>query len=241
MSGQASEQASAPSEAEQPHILVVDDDTRLRELLQRYLSDQGFRVTTAVDAAEARAKLAALAFDLLVLDIMMPGETGLELTETLRQKSAVPILLLTAMNETENRIAGFECGADDYLPKPFEPRELVLRINAILRRVPPPPTAEPPNKVIFGDYCFDLEREELTRAGDFVRLTAAETSLLKALAQRAGEPITRDDLGEESMISGNARTIDVQVTRLRRKIEANPRFPRYLQTVRGTGYVLMLD
>jgi len=240
MSGQASERSSRPAEAEQPHILVVDDDTRLRDLLQRYLSDQGFRVTTAVDAAEARAKLAALAFDLLVLDIMMPGETGLELTETLRRESVVPILLLTAMNETENRIAGFECGADDYLPKPFEPRELVLRINAILRRVPPP-AAELPSKVTFGDYCFDLEREELTRAGDFVRLTAAEASLLKALARRPGEPITRDDLGEESMVSGNARTIDVQVTRLRRKIEANPKFPRYLQTVRGTGYVLMLD
>jgi two-component system phosphate regulon response regulator OmpR len=228
--------------AELPHILVVDDDTRLRELLQRYLSDQGFRVTTAVDAADARAKLAALAFDLLVLDIMMPGETGLQLTETLRQGNAVPILLLTAMNETENRIAGFECGADDYLPKPFEPRELVLRINAILRRVPPPPTtAAPVTKVTFGEFCFDLVREELTRAGSFVRLTAGEASLLKALASRAGQAITRDDLGDESMVGGNARTIDVQVTRLRRKIEADPKFPRYLQTVRGTGYVLMPD
>jgi two-component system phosphate regulon response regulator OmpR len=228
--------------AEQPHILVIDDDTRLRDLLQRYLRDQGFRVTTAVDAADARAKLAALSFDLLVLDIMMPGETGLQLTGTLRRDSTVPILLLTAMNETENRIAGFECGADDYLPKPFEPRELVLRINAILRRVPPPPPATPPpSKVNFGEFCFDLEREELTRAGSFVRLTTAEASLLKALARRAGEPITRDDLGEESMVSGNARTIDVQVTRLRRKIEADPKFPRYLQTVRGTGYVLMPD
>lgn len=219
---------------------MVDDDTRLRDLLQRYLSDQGFRVTTAVDAADARAKLAALAFDLLVLDIMMPGETGLELTETLRRESAVPILLLTAMNETENRITGFECGADDYLPKPFEPRELVLRINAILRRVPPP-AAQPRTTVTFGDFCFDLEREELTKSGAFVRLTTAEASLLKALARRAGEPISRDDLGEESMVSGNARTIDVQVTRLRRKIEADPKFPRYLQTVRGTGYVLMPD
>jgi two-component system phosphate regulon response regulator OmpR len=235
-----SEQASKQAADEQPHILVIDDDTRLRGLLQRYLSDQGFRVTTAIDAADARAKLAALAFDLLVLDIMMPGETGLQLTETLRRDNTVPILLLTAMNETENRIAGFECGADDYLPKPFEPRELVLRINAILRRVPPP-APRPPSKITFGEFCFDLEREELTRAGSFVRLTTAEASLLKALARRAGEPITRDDLGEESMISGNARTIDVQVTRLRRKIEADPKFPRYLQTVRGTGYVLMPD
>jgi len=225
--------------AELPHILVIDDDTRLRALLQRYLTEQGFRVTTAVDAADARAKLASIAFDLLVLDIMMPGETGLELTETLRRYSAVPILLLTAMNETESRIAGFECGADDYLSKPFEPRELVLRINAILRRAPAP--VQPRGKVNFGEFCFDLEREELTRAGAYVRLTTAETSLLKALARRPGEPITRDDLGEESMISGNARTIDVQVTRLRRKIEADPKFPRYLQTVRGTGYVLMAD
>ncbi len=220
---------------------MVDDDTRLRELLRRYLSEQGFRVTTAVDAADARAKLASIAFDLLVLDIMMPGETGLQLTETLRRESSVPIMLLTAMNETENRIAGFECGADDYLPKPFEPRELVLRINAILRRVPPPAAAPAQTKVTFGEFCFDLEREELTRAGTFVRLTTAEASLLKALARRAGEPISRDDLGEESMISGNTRTIDVQVTRLRRKIEADPKFPRYLQTVRGTGYVLMPD
>ncbi|GAB4394191.1 MAG: response regulator transcription factor [Kiloniellaceae bacterium] len=219
---------------------MIDDDTRLRDLLQRYLNEQGFRVTTAVDAADARAKLASIAFDLLVLDIMMPGETGLQLTETLRRESSVPILLLTAMNETENRIAGFECGADDYLPKPFEPRELVLRINAILRRVPPPAAAEE-TKITFGEFCFDLEREELTKAGSYVRLTTAEASLLKALARRAGEPISRDDLGEESMISGNARTIDVQVTRLRRKIEADPKFPRYLQTVRGTGYVLMPD
>jgi two-component system phosphate regulon response regulator OmpR len=236
-----SEPARQTAAADQPHILVVDDDTRLRSLLHRYLSEQGFRVTTAEDAADARAKLASLAFDLLVLDIMMPGETGLELTETLRRDNPVPILLLTAMNETENRIAGFECGADDYLSKPFEPRELVLRINAILRRVPPPETGQPRTKVVFGAFCFDLEREELTRDGSFVRLTTAETSLLKALARRAGEPISRDDLGEESMVSGNARTIDVQVTRLRRKIEADPKFPRYLQTVRGTGYVLMPD
>lgn len=222
------------------HILVVDDDTRLRDLLQRYLSDQGFRVTTAVDAADARAKLTSFAFDLLVLDIMMPGESGLELTQTLRRESAVPILLLTAMNETEDRIAGFESGADDYLPKPFEPRELVLRINAVLRRIPVA-EAKAANCVTFGDFSFDLDREELTRAGAFIRLTSAETLLLKSLAQRAGQPIARQDLSEESQVNGNTRTIDVQVTRLRRKIEADPKFPRYLQTVRGTGYVLMTD
>ncbi|WP_422365228.1 response regulator [Pelagibius sp.] len=232
---------SDPAVLEEPsHILVVDDDTRLRDLLQRYLSDQGFRVTTAVDAADARAKLASLAFDLLVLDIMMPGESGLELTQTLRRESAVPILLLTAMNETEDRIAGFESGADDYLPKPFEPRELVLRINAVLRRIPVA-EAKAGNCVSFGDFSFDLDREELTRAGVFIRLTSAETLLLKSLARRAGEPIARQDLSEESQVSGNTRTIDVQVTRLRRKIEADPKFPRYLQTVRGTGYVLMTD
>ncbi|NIA71919.1 response regulator [Pelagibius litoralis] len=229
-----------PAVSDPSHILVVDDDTRLRDLLQRYLSDQGFRVTTAVDAADARAKLTSLAFDLLVLDIMMPGESGLELTQTLRQESSVPILLLTAMNETEDRIAGFESGADDYLPKPFEPRELVLRINAVLRRVPSI-TATSSNCITFGDFSFDLEREELTRAGAFIPLTSAETSLLKSLALRAGEPIARQDLSEESQINGNTRTIDVQVTRLRRKIELDPKFPRYLQTVRGTGYVLMID
>jgi len=229
-----------PAVSEPSHILVVDDDTRLRALLQRYLSDQGFRVTTAVDAADARAKLTSFAFDLLVLDIMMPGESGLELTQTLRRESAVPILLLTAMSETEDRITGFESGADDYLPKPFEPRELVLRINAILRRVPPV-ESRTAVCVAFGDFSFDLEREELTRAGAFIRLTSAETSLLKALARKAGEPIARQELSEESQVTGNTRTIDVQVTRLRRKIEADPKFPRYLQTVRGTGYVLMTD
>jgi len=225
----------------QAHILVVDDDQRLRELLRRYLAERGYRVSVAADAAEARAKLAGLEFDLIVLDVMMPGESGLAFTRSFRRENEAPVLLLTAMSEAADRIAGLEAGADDYLGKPFEPRELVLRINAILRRVPPPPTALPLRKVVFGNFCFDLEREELTKAGALVRLTTAEASLLKALAQRAGEPITRDDLGEESMFSGNARTIDVQVTRLRRKIEDDPKFPRYLQTVRGTGYVLMPD
>ena len=223
-----------------PHILVVDDDTRLRELLHKYLMEQGFRVTTAGDAADTRNKLAALAFDLLVLDIMMPGETGLELTRWLRQQSQVPVLLLTAMSESEDRIAGLESGADDYLPKPFEPRELVLRINAILRRAPA--AAVPAvGKVYFGEFCFDLTRDELRKGEEFVRLTAAEASLLKALARQPGVPVSRDTLSSESPIIGNTRAIDVQVTRLRRKIEANPRFPRYLQAVRGVGYMLMPD
>jgi two-component system phosphate regulon response regulator OmpR len=223
-----------------PHILVVDDDTRLRELLHKYLMEQGFRVTTADDAADARNKLAALAFDLLVLDIMMPGETGLELTRWLREQGQVPVLLLTAMSESEDRIAGLESGADDYLPKPFEPRELVLRINAILRRAPVQavPTE---GKIYFGGFCFDLTRDELRKGEEFVRLTAAEASLLKTLARQPGVPVSRDTLSAESPIIGNTRAIDVQVTRLRRKIEANPRFPRYLQAVRGVGYMLMPD
>jgi two-component system phosphate regulon response regulator OmpR len=223
------------------HLLVIDDDTRLRDLLQRYLSEQGFRVTTATDAADARAKLKSLTFDLLVVDIMMPGESGLSLTRTLREQSQVPILLLTAMSETGDRIEGLSSGADDYLSKPFEPQELVLRINAILRRVRPPLETDAGLCVTFGQFSFDPQREELRR-GDFtVRLTAAEASLLRALARRPGNALSRDELIAESPVIANLRTVDVQMARLRRKIEENPRFPRYLQTVRGIGYVLMLD
>jgi two-component system phosphate regulon response regulator OmpR len=223
------------------HLLVIDDDTRLRDLLQRFLSEQGFRVTTAQDAADARAKLRSLAFDLLVVDIMMPGESGLSLTRTLRENSQVPILLLTAMSKTDDRIEGLSSGADDYLSKPFEPQELVLRINAILRRVQQPLEAGAGRCVTFGQFSFDSEREELRRGEDKVRLTAAEASLLKALARRPGSALSRDELIAESSVIANLRTVDVQMARLRRKIEANPRFPRYLQTVRGVGYVLMLD
>jgi two-component system phosphate regulon response regulator OmpR len=221
-----------------PHILVVDDDTRLRELLHKYLTEQGFRITAAQDAADARAKLLSFDFDLLVLDIMMPGESGLELTRGLRQASQVPVLLLTAMGEIEDRIAGLESGADDYLCKPFEPRELVLRINAILRRTQAP---APDGQIAFGDYSFDLARAELRRGEEFVRLTAAEASLLKTLARQPGVPVSRETLSAENPSIGNTRAIDVQVTRLRRKIEENPRFPRHLQAVRGIGYVLIAD
>ncbi len=223
----------------EPHLLVVDDDARLRELLRRYLTEQGFRVTTAGDAAEARARLAGLAFDLLVLDVMMPGESGLDLTRSLRRDSRLPILLLTAMAEPADRINGLEHGADDYLAKPFEPRELVLRIRNILQRVPQPPV--PAAEIRFGACRLDLERGELYRGGDPVHLTAAETALLMALARRPGEPVSRTALSQEAQFSGNVRTVDVQVTRLRRKIERDPKFPRYLQTVRGTGYVLKPD
>ena len=223
------------------HLLVIDDDTRLRDLLQRYLSEQGFRVTTAADAADAQAKLRSLTFDLLVVDIMMPGESGLSLTRSLRNHSQVPILLLTAMSETRDRIEGLSSGADDYLSKPFEPQELVLRINAILRRARQPLEVGAEHAVIFGPFSFDPRREELRRGDDMVRLTAAEASLLKALSRRPGNALTRDELIAESPVIANMRTVDVQMARLRRKIEENPRFPRYLQTVRGIGYVLMLD
>jgi two-component system phosphate regulon response regulator OmpR len=223
-----------------PHILVVDDDTRLRELLHKYLTEQGFRITASHDAADARAKLASFDFDLIVLDIMMPGESGLELTRGLREASQVPVLLLTAMGEIEDRIVGLESGADDYLAKPFEPRELVLRIHAILRRTQAP-EAPPGGEITFGDYRFDLTREELRKGDDFVRLTAAEASLLKILARQPGVPVSREALTAESPMIGNTRAIDVQVTRLRRKIEENPRFPRHLQAVRGVGYVLIAD
>lgn len=225
---------------ELPHILVVDDDTRLRELLRKYLTEQGFRVTVAASAAEARAKLASLEFDLIVLDIMMPGESGLALTQSLRQTSRVPILLLTAMGEAEDRIAGLEQGADDYLPKPFEPRELSLRIRTILRRAAPEAAAT--TRVLqLGPFSFDMERRILERGGSVVHLTEAEAALLLALAQSPGTAMSRDELNRQTGNDVNSRTVDVQVTRLRRKIESDPRFPRYLQTVRGLGYVLRPD
>ncbi|HVI91436.1 MAG TPA: response regulator [Dongiaceae bacterium] len=225
-----------------PHVLVVDDDRRLRDLLGRYLTDQGFRVTTAIDAAEARSKLSSVTFDLLVLDIMMPGENGLQLTEHLRQGNHVPILLLTAMGESEDRIKGLSVGADDYLAKPFEPRELVLRIQSILKRARPAVPAKPLARHIkFGAFVFDLERRRLTRAGELVYLTESETDLLAQLAERSGTPLTREELSDMGSDIGGSRVIDIQMTRLRKKIEDDPKFPRYLQTVRGRGYVLQPD
>ena len=232
---------------ETPHILVVDDDKRLRELLRKYLAEQGFRVTVAADAADARRKLDGIVFDLIVMDIMMPGESGLELTRALRQNDDVPVLLLTAMSEPDDRIAGLEGGADDYLVKPFEPRELVLRIRRILRWVPPEPAAAR-REVRFGNFSFDLDRRTLRRSGQDIRLTAGEADLLAALAAAPGQTLSRDVLGQSGS-SGEAgrdsgigsRMVDVQMTRLRRKIEADPRFPRYLQTVRGRGYMLQPD
>lgn len=224
--------------ADAPHILVVDDDTRLRELLRRYLAGEGFRVTAAADAAEARERLAGVAFDLIVLDVMMPGESGLELTESLRRTHDTPIVLLTARGAPEDRIAGFEHGADDYLAKPFEPRELLLRIRTILRRTAAAPSAAE-GPVTLGEAVFDPERGTLTRAGETVRLTGGEAALLAALARRAGEILTREDIAAAlGQADAGERAIDVQVTRLRRKIEPDPREPVFLQTVRGRGYVL---
>jgi two-component system phosphate regulon response regulator OmpR len=221
-----------------PHLLVVDDDTRLRELLRRYLGDNGFRVTVAANAAEARTRMSAVAFDLIVLDVMMPGENGIELTRELRKANPVPILLLTAMAETQDRIEGLGSGADDYLAKPFEPRELVLRLQNILRRAAPVPAQT--QELRFGPYRFDPKRGELARGEAPIRLTQAETSLLQAFARRPGEILAREDLADRG--SGiSPRTVDVQITRLRRKIEADPKFPRHLQTVRGKGYLLRTD
>ncbi|MGH7014533.1 MAG: response regulator [Stellaceae bacterium] len=226
-------------DATEPHLLVVDDDARLRDLLRRYLTDQGFRVTTAGDAAEARRKLDGIAFDLLVLDVMMPGEDGFALTASLRATSRIPILLLTAKAETADRIGGLERGADDYLTKPFEPRELVLRIRNILQRA----AVESERRAVLrlGEYRLDLRRGELRRGEEPVRLTSAEQSLLAALAAQPGAAVSRETLAEATQLGGNLRAVDVQMTRLRRKIERDPRFPRYLQTVRGTGYVLKPD
>src|SRR6266700_5452090 len=202
---------------EAPHLLVVDDDERLRGLLRRYLADNGFRITLAADAAEARLKLRSLEYDLAIVDVMMPGENGFELTASLKAERRVPVLLLTAMAEAENRIHGLEQGADDYLVKPFEPRELVLRIRNILARAVVDGASA--GEMRFGGFRFDLKRAELWRGDESVHLTAAE----------------------EAQFSGNVRTVDVQMTRLRRKIERDPKFPRYLQTVRGIGYVLKPD
>ena len=221
------------------HLLVVDDDTRIRTLLSQYLTERGFRVTVAAHAAEARRKLEGIDFDLLILDVMMAGETGLELTKSLRETKQVPILMLTALSETDMRIKGLEAGADDYLPKPFDPRELILRINSILRRGGPlnKPKLE---QVIFGGFAFNIIKRELKKGSELIRLTDREQEIMRTFAERAGETVPRYELvGDESDIG--ERTIDVQINRLRRKIEMDPANPIYLQTVRGIGYKLSID
>jgi len=232
------DRAAAPDD-DAPHLLVVDDDTRIRNLLKQYLTENGFRVTVAGNAGEARRKLAGLDFDLLVLDVMMPGENGVDLTKALRAEKNVPILMLTALSETDNRISGLEAGADDYLPKPFDPRELILRINNILRRGGPATTPKV-EQLVFGPYTFQIARRELKRGGEALKLTDREQEILAIFAARAGETIPRHELvGDDSEVG--ERTIDVQINRLRRKIERDPSNPVWLQTVRGIGYRLSVE
>jgi two-component system phosphate regulon response regulator OmpR len=223
-------------------ILVVDDDARLRGLLQRFLAEQGHRVAVAADAPAARAALAAMAFDLLVVDVMMPGETGLELVESLRRAgNDTPVLMLTARGDPDDRVAGFESGADDYLAKPFDPRELALRIRTILKRAQPSaaPPAAPLTQVQLGERWYDPERNELRTPEGVQRLTGGEAALLTALARRAGEVLSREEIAAAlGTPDAGERSVDVQVTRLRRKIEADPREPRFLHTIRHRGYVL---
>lgn len=222
-----------------PHLLLVDDDDRIRELLKRYLSQAGARVSAAGDAASARKLLQSMDFDLLILDVMMPVEDGFSLAESVRKGSKVPIILLTARGMPEDRIRGLSIGADDYVAKPFEPAELTLRINAILRRTVPQ-RGEAPETLTFGAYAFNAARGELSRDGAPVRLTEAEVALMRVLAARPGEMMSREDLAKRTG-AGLERSVDVQVTRLRRKIEIDPRAPIYLQTVRGVGYKLAVD
>jgi two-component system phosphate regulon response regulator OmpR len=227
------------------HLLIVDDDERIRGLLQKFLVRSGFMVTAARDAAHARRVLSGLEFDLIVLDVMMPGEDGVSLTKDLRTRLETPILLLTAKGESEDRIAGLEAGADDYLTKPFEPKELLLRINAILRRVPTTEAVDQGPKVLnLGPVRYDIERGEMWSGEDLVRLTATESQLMKIFSSCTGEAVSRaklvEDLGRDKG-QAQERAVDVQITRLRRKIETDPKQPRYLQTVRGAGYMLVPD
>ena len=229
--------------AQDAHLLIVDDDDRIRTLLRKFLMNNGFMVTAARDAAHARRILGGLDFDLIVIDVMMPGEDGVSLCRDLRVRRATPIMLLTAKSETEDRIAGLEAGADDYLAKPFEPKELLLRINAILRRVPEAAEAGPV-LLSLGGLRYDVGRGELWEGERMVHLTSTEAQLMRLFARRPGVPLARGDLTRELGRGGDVaqeRAIDVQVTRLRRKLEADPKQPRYLQTVRGEGYMLAPD
>lgn len=234
------------SDLPEAHLLIVDDDERIRGLLQKFLIRHGFWVTAARDAEHARRILAGLEFDLIVMDVMMPGEDGISLTRGLRSNNVgTPILLLTAKGETEDRIAGLEAGADDYLSKPFEPKELLLRINAILRRVPVDDAVNEGPKVLhLGPVRYNIERGEMWRGEDLVRLTATESALMKIFSSHVNEPVSRaklvEDLGRDTG-QAQERAVDVQITRLRRKIEQDPKQPRYMQTVRGAGYMLAPD
>jgi two-component system phosphate regulon response regulator OmpR len=228
-----------------PHVLVVDDDRRLRDLLARFLTGSGYRVTTAASAAEARAKTENLVFDALVLDVMMPGESGFDYARSIRQTSQVPILMLTARADTADRVTGLEIGADDYLPKPFEPRELLLRLGNILKRNATAAgngdaNGNLPETIRFGPFSFRFDRGELRREDDVIRITEREREILTILGARGGDHVAREELAG-SGAAANERTVDVQINRLRRKIETDPANPLYLQTVRGVGYRLVLD
>ena len=229
-----------------PHLLIVDDDERIRSLLQQFLVQNDYLVSTAEDAEQARTLLSAIEFDLIILDVMMPGQDGISFTAELRTlQNNTPILLLTARGETEDRIKGLEAGADDYLPKPFEPKELLLRINAILRRMPDLKEDQMmPKTLSLGHLKYDVARNELWEGETQIRLTTTESQLMKIFTSALGEPISRVDLVTSlgrDISSAQDRAIDVQITRLRRKIEVNPGQPRYLQTVRGAGYLLLFD
>jgi two-component system phosphate regulon response regulator OmpR len=228
-----------PPADDAPHLLVVDDDRRIRDLLSRYLSGEGYRISTAPSAATARAKLTSLSFDLLILDVMMPGETGFEFARTIRQNSSVPILMLTARDAAESRITGLEIGADDYVTKPFEPRELSLRIANILKRAKPA-AAPPVESVRFGPFVFHIVRAELRKGEEAIRLTDREREMLTVLAASPGETVPRAALaGSGGTV--NERAVDVQINRLRRKIEDDPANPLIVQTVRGIGYRLVVS
>jgi two-component system, OmpR family, phosphate regulon response regulator OmpR len=227
------------SDSQKPHILVIDDDDRIRHLLHRYLKDRGFVVAEAHDAAHAKDILEVAYFDALIVDVMMPGQTGFEFLAELRQKSDTPVLMLTALGEVPDRIQGLEKGADDYLAKPFEPQELLLRLRAILRRRPD--LIDVKDELAFGPWVYHAELKELVGKTETVRLTAVEATLLESLARQGGQILTREELAKLCGLDGNDRTIDVQVTRLRRKIGDDSKAPRYLQTIRGQGYKLRLE
>ncbi|MEW6449426.1 response regulator [Leptospira sp. severe_002] len=228
-----------PPADDAPHLLVVDDDRRIRDLLSRFLTTEGYRISTADSAADARAKLSGLSFDLLILDVMMPGENGFEFARSIRQTSTVPILMLTARDAAESRITGLEAGADDYVSKPFEPRELSLRIASILKRARPA-AAPPAESVRFGPFVFHIARTELRKGDEIIRLTDREREMMQILAATPGETVPRMALGGNAD-SINERAVDVQVNRLRRKIETDPANPLFVQTVRGIGYRLVVS
>ena len=234
---------NALKKSDKVHILVVDDDDRLRLLLERYLKENNLLVSVAKDAFEAEKLLGLFVFDLLIVDVMMPGLSGMEFTQNLRKKNNVPVLMLTAMGEVENRIAGLESGADDYLSKPFEPRELLLRIKSILRRVPQidKEVSLQSTKLKLGSCEYDTEAGELYKNGEKVRLTPAEVALLKVFANGVGRILSREEVIKNTSDENNLRTIDVQIARLRNKIEIDPKVPKYLQTIRGKGYILLTD